>query len=66
MIKQHKQQLEDSKDKVRTEIVKFIKDHEVLIRDVHKKKYVVVYESREKLQLIREVGEKEELILSKI
>lgn len=57
LIKQQKQQLVDSKDNARMKVEKFIKNHKTLVRN--RKKCIVVYGSKEKLQSSREVREEE-------
>lgn len=59
-MKQQKQQLEDSKDEVRTEVVMFKKDHETLVMDTVDSKKCGGYGSKEKLLQIRVVRGKEE------
>lgn len=63
-INQQKQQLKDTKDNVRSEVVKFIKGHKTLVRDtVDVKKCVVVYGSKQKTQINRLVRKKGKLSL---
>ncbi len=47
--RERERERERERDKVRTEVVKIIKDHETLVRDiVDKMKFMVVYLSKEK------------------